>query len=81
MLQGVTTLTDGNDGTSPYPIAAHYQKIENTKISPNWAVFVGQGTIREEVMGLENRDPTDSELSKMELLVKEAMEDGALGIR
>ena len=31
-------------------------------------------------MGLENRDPTDSELSKMELLVKEAMEDGALGI-
>ena len=32
-------------------------------------------------MGLENRDPTDSELSKMEMLViKEAMEDGALGI-
>ena len=80
LLQGVTTLTDGNDGTSPYPIAAHYQKIENTKISPNWAVFVGQGTIREEVMGLENRDPTASELSMMELLVKEAMEDGALGI-
>jgi N-acyl-D-amino-acid deacylase len=80
LLQGVTTLTDGNDGTSPYPIDEHYQKIENTKISPNWAVFVGQGTIREEVMGLENRDPTDSELHKMEMLVKEAMEDGALGI-
>ena len=31
-------------------------------------------------MGLENRDPTDSELSKMEMLIKEAMEDGALGI-
>jgi len=43
-------------------------------------VFVGQGTIREEVMGLENRDPTDSELNKMEMLVKEAMEEGALGI-
>ena len=80
LLQGVTTLTDGNDGTSPYPIDEHYQKIEHTKISPNWAVFVGQGTIRQEVMGLENRDPTDSELSKMEMLVKEAMEDGALGI-
>jgi dihydroorotase/N-acyl-D-amino-acid deacylase len=80
LLQGVTTLTDGNDGTSPYPIDEHYQKIEHTKISPNWAVFVGQGTIREEVMGLENRDPTDSELYKMEMLVKEAMEDGALGI-
>ena len=80
LLQGVTTLTDGNDGTSPYPIDEHYQQIEHTKISPNWAVFVGQGTIREEVMGLEKRDPTDSELNKMEMLVKEAMEEGALGI-
>ena len=80
LLQGVTTLTDGNDGTSPYPIDEHYQKIEHTKITPNWAVFVGQGTIREEVIGLENRDPTASELYKMEILVKEAMEDGALGI-
>ena len=73
LLQGVTTLTDGNDGTSPFPIKEHYQKIENTKISPNWAVFVGQGTIRQEVMGLENRDPTASELSKMKVMVKEAV--------
>ncbi|MDA9971563.1 D-aminoacylase [Gammaproteobacteria bacterium] len=80
LLQGVTTLTDGNDGTSPFPIKEHYQKIENTRISPNWAVFVGQGTIRQEIMGLENRDPTASELSKMKLMVKEAMEEGALGI-
>ena len=80
LLQGVTTLTEGNDGTSPFPIKEHYQKIENTRISPNWAVFVGQGTIRQEVMGLENRDPTATELSKMKLMVKEAMEEGALGI-
>ena len=56
LLQGVTTLTDGNDGTSPFPIDAHYQKIKNTKISPYWAVFVGQGTVRQEVMGLDNRE-------------------------
>ena len=31
LLQGVTTLTDGNDGTSPFPIEEHYQKIENTE--------------------------------------------------
>ena len=80
LLQGVTTLTDGNDGTSPFPIDEHYQLIENTEISPNWSVFVGQGTIRQEVMGLENRDPTASELSQMKVMVKEAMEDGALGI-
>ena len=80
LLQGVTTLTDGNDGTSPFPIEEHYQKIENTEISPNWAVFVGQGTVRKEVMGLENRDPTASELSQMKAMVKQAMEEGALGI-
>ena len=80
LLQGVTTLTDGNDGTSPFPIDEHYQLIENTEISPNWSVFVGQGTIRQEVMGLENRDPTASELSQMKVMVKEAMEEGALGI-
>jgi len=80
LLQGVTTLTDGNDGTSPFPIDEHYQLIENTEISPNWSVFVGQGTIRQEVMGLENRDPTASELSQMKMMVKEAMEEGALGI-
>ena len=80
LLQGVTTLTDGNDGTSPYPIDEHYRKIEQTRISPNWAVFVGQGTIRQKVMGLENRSPTVAELSAMKLMVKDAMEDGALGI-
>jgi dihydroorotase/N-acyl-D-amino-acid deacylase len=80
LLQGITTLTDGNDGTSPYPIDEHYKKIENTQISPNWAVFVGQGTIRKKVMGLEDRFPTGYELDEMKLMVQEAMEDGALGL-
>lgn len=80
LLQGVTTLTDGNDGTSPFPIDAHYQKIKNTKISPNWAVFVGQGTVRQEVMGLDNREATEKEISQMKDMIKDAMQDGALGI-
>lgn len=80
LLQGVTTLTDGNDGTSPYPIDKHYQKIIDTKISPNWAVFVGQGTIRERVMGLDNRLPLNEELLEMKEMVSKAMEQGALGL-
>ena len=52
LLQGVTTLTEGNDGSSPYPIDRHYADIEDLRISPNWAVFVGQGTIRQRVIGL-----------------------------
>ena len=80
VLQGVTTLTEGNDGTSPFPIDEHYQKISDTKITPNWSVFVGQGTVRKIVMGTENRNPTSEELSLMKEMVAEAMEDGALGI-
>ena len=80
LLQGVTTLTEGNDGSSPFPIDEHYAEIEALGISPNWSVFVGQGTIRSRVIGEEDRDPTPAELQRMKDMVAEAMEDGALGI-
>jgi len=80
ILQGVTTLTEGNDGTSPFPIDEHYQKIRDAKITPNWSVFVGQGTVRKIVMGMDNRNPTSEELSLMKQMVGEAMKDGALGL-
>ena len=80
LLQGVTTLTEGNDGSSPYPIAEHYAEIKDKRISPNWAVFVGQGTIRERVIGSEDRSATPAEIERMKSMVAQAMEDGALGI-
>lgn len=80
LLQGVTTLTDGNDGSSPLPIGEHYAAITAKKISPNWAVFVGQGTIREAVIGKEDRSATVAEIAQMKQMVRDAMEQGALGI-
>lgn len=80
LLQGVTTLTEGNDGSSPYPIDEHYAQITATRISPNWAVFVGQGTIRSQLIGAEDREATPEELQRMKAMVAEAMEQGALGI-
>ena len=80
LLQGVTTLTEGNDGSSPWPIDAHYREIEALGISPNWSVFVGQGTIREQVIGTEDRAATPAELQTMKTMVAEAMQQGALGI-
>ena len=80
MLQGVTTLTEGNDGSSPFPIGVHLDKIAETTISPNWAVFVGQGTIRREIVGADDREPTSRELDEMRALVTRAMEEGALGL-
>jgi len=80
LLQGVTTLTEGNDGTSPFPIDEHYQAIIDKEISPNWAVFVGQGTIRTRVIGRDDREATPTELQRMKDMVAEAMQQGALGI-
>lgn len=80
LLQGVTTLTEGNDGSSPFPVAEHYAEIEALGISPNWSIFVGQGTVRSLVIGEEDRDATPAEMEQMKAMVAEAMEDGALGI-
>lgn len=80
LLQGVTTLTEGNDGSSPYPIDEHYAAISDLGISPNWAVFVGQGTIRQAVIGAEDRQASPAEMERMKQMVRDAMEQGALGI-
>lgn len=49
-------------------------------ISPNVASFVGATTLRINTVGYEDRPPTPQELDSMKLMVREAMEDGALGV-
>ncbi len=80
LRQGVTTLIEGPDGSSPLPLKPFFDKVEQTKISLNFGAMVGQGTVRSEVMGLVNRKATPAELDKMRALVKQAMLDGALGL-
>src|SRR5258705_3787980 len=42
--QGVTTLIEGPDGSSPFPIKPFLDRIAATRITPNFGLFVGQGT-------------------------------------
>ncbi|WP_424507186.1 N-acyl-D-amino-acid deacylase family protein [Robiginitalea sp.] len=49
-------------------------------ISPNIASFVGATTLRIHQVGYEDRPPTEAELDSMKILVRQAMEDGALGV-
>jgi N-acyl-D-amino-acid deacylase len=49
-------------------------------ISPNVASFIGAATPREYVIGHEDREPTAEELDAMRAIVRDAMEDGALGV-
>ena len=54
--------------------------LEKRGISCNIASYVGATTIRTNVIGEENRDPTPAELDSMKALVKQAMLEGALGV-
>ena len=56
------------------------QHLANKGISPNIASFVGATTLRIHQIGYEDRPPTKTELDSMKLLVRQAMEDGALGV-
>lgn len=49
-------------------------------VSSNVASFVGNATLRQYVMGYENREPSVEEMSLMKKLLREAMEEGAVGL-
>jgi N-acyl-D-amino-acid deacylase len=54
--------------------------LEKKGISCNVASFVGATTVREYVVGEDDRDPTSAEIDSMKLLVRQAMEEGAMGV-
>jgi len=49
-------------------------------ISPNIASFVGATTVLIHEVGYADRAPTPDELSRMQALVRQAMEEGAMGV-
>jgi len=55
-------------------------KLEKKGISPNVASFVGATSVREHVLGEDDVDPTPAQLLEMRRLVRQAMEDGAMGV-
>ncbi|HUW92946.1 MAG TPA: D-aminoacylase [Bacteroidales bacterium] len=54
--------------------------LEKRGVSTNIASFVGTSTLRIHTVGYENRPPSAAELDSMKLLVRQAMEEGAVGV-
>jgi N-acyl-D-amino-acid deacylase len=54
--------------------------LQRKGVSHNVASFLGATTVREYVLGLENKKPSPQELEQMRRLVEREMRDGALGI-
>jgi N-acyl-D-amino-acid deacylase len=61
-------------------LSEYLSYMEHRGIAPNIASFVGATTIREYVIGLEDKPPTPEQLEEMRALVRREMEAGALGI-
>ena len=80
LTQGVTTVVTGNDGDSPIDIAATLAKWKQQGIGTNAALFIGQGTVRREIMQMSDAAPTPAQLEQMKSLVAKAMDGGAIGI-
>jgi N-acyl-D-amino-acid deacylase len=90
--QGVTLEIFG-EGWSPGPrvkknskdtlwssLGEYFEALKKKGVSPNFASFVGATSVRNCVLGFENRKPTAQELEKMKALVEAAMKEGAMGL-
>ena len=85
--QGVTSVMDGADGAgpaiasgTPVPIKPYLDKLEQLPKSINFGSYVGQGAVRNAVVGQANRPATPAELERMREIVRQDMKDGAFGL-
>jgi dihydroorotase/N-acyl-D-amino-acid deacylase len=60
--------------------AQYFARVEKQGIGINMAHYVGATQVRRMVLGDDNRQPTPAELDRMKALVREAMEQGAVGL-
>jgi N-acyl-D-amino-acid deacylase len=61
-------------------LGEYLEWLERRGVSTNITSFVGTGTLRVYAMGYEDRKPTPDELQLMSDLVRQAMEEGAVGL-
>lgn len=61
-------------------LGQYLESLEKRGVAPNVASFIGATTVRVHELGYANRLPNDEEMARMKALVKQAMEEGALGV-
>ncbi|MCA1660675.1 MAG: D-aminoacylase [Novosphingobium sp.] len=78
-------LSQARQGDIKFPItwttlSEYLSFLEQRGISPNVASFIGATTVRIHELGERDVDPTPAQLARMRALVRQAMEEGALGV-
>ncbi len=80
VTQGCTTIMTGNCGSGPVDAGTYYRKIDAAGSGTNVLHLIPQGSLRDQVMGSGQRNPTTAELTSMKKLARKAMLDGAWGM-
>lgn len=61
-------------------LGEYLELLESKGVSPNVASYVGATTLRVHEVGYDDRPPDADELARMQDLVRQAMEEGAIGV-
>ena len=62
-------------------LAEWFEEVEALGVGLNVASYVGEGNLRGDVMGVDNRDtPSDADIARMTEILRGALEDGAFGL-
>ena len=80
LFDGVTSIVTGNCGGSVTAVDSFFTELRGNGISINLATLIGHNSVRREVMGSAQRDPSPEEMAAMEALVEKAMRQGAIGL-
>ncbi len=80
LMQGVTTVVTNNDGGGALPLSKTFAQMQSQGIGTNAVLLVGQGSVRQAVLGMSDAAPTAEQLAEMKTLVQQAMDDGAFGM-
>ncbi|HDL17960.1 MAG TPA: D-aminoacylase, partial [Bacteroidetes bacterium] len=57
-----------------------YRRLMQNGVPLNWSTMVGLGTIRENVIGMDNRPASEEEIKKMRQLVDDSLNQGVWGV-
>lgn len=80
LRQGITTVIVNPDGGGSIDLTQQKKALEKHGLGVNVAQLMPHGSIRREVIGMEDRAATQDELDQMKMIVRNGMEDGAFGL-
>jgi N-acyl-D-amino-acid deacylase len=80
LMQGCTTIITGNCGSGHVDVEKFLAKVDKSGAGTHVGHLLPHGSLRSEVMGKDDREPTAKELEKMQALAEKAMLDGAFGM-